>query len=232
MATTSLSRRKRCYLFNGEDLEIWAAKILLDIFHSEPKNSPLHGYTIDRKIVRNLIAAGQLPPDCGLYLGTRLGDKITYDHKEFMVGTITDPNRRQLLGLRFHIESVPFDFWMDNSGINFAEEIRSRLYRPPSIYRCDAVSNGARVAEASFVSFLRIIARPATPRSVMAARQISRIPVCLYFDETFVAQNEHAILSGRLQCRSEERGGDSVGERYRQSTGIYAISLGPASHLG
>jgi hypothetical protein len=133
LATASLSRRKQCYILNGEDLEMWAAKVLLGLLHSEPKNSALHGYTVDGDIVKTLIMTARLPPACGLYLSTGLGDKITYNHKELVVGTITDPNERRLLGLTFRIESIPFDFWMDNSRVNFAKEISNKLYRPSSI---------------------------------------------------------------------------------------------------
>ena len=133
LATSSLSRRKRFYLLNGEDLEMWAAKVLLGLLYSQPKSSALHGYTVDSDIMRTLIMARRLPPACGLYLGTALGDKVSYNHKELMVGTITEPNRRRLLGLTFRIESVPFDFWMDNSRVNFAAEIRNKLYRPSPI---------------------------------------------------------------------------------------------------
>jgi hypothetical protein len=133
LATASLSRRKRCYLLNGEDLEMWAAKVLLGLLHSQPKHSALHGYAVDDDIVKTLITRAKLPPGCGLYLRTGLGDKITYNHKELMVGTITDRNTKRLLGLTLHIESIPLDFWMDNFRVNFAEEIRNKLYRPSSI---------------------------------------------------------------------------------------------------
>ena len=131
--TSSLSRKKHFYLFNGEDLEMWAAKVLLDLFYSEPKASPLRDYSIDKDIVRTLFAAGRLPPDCGLYLGATLGDRITYNRKELMVGTITDPNHRRLLGLIFYIESVPFEFLIDNSGLSISAEIRATRYRLPHI---------------------------------------------------------------------------------------------------
>jgi hypothetical protein len=133
LATASLSRQKQCYLLNGEDLEMWAAKVLLGLLHSEPKNSALGGYTVDNEIVKTLIRTTRLPPACGLYLRAELGDQITYNHKELMVSTITSPNEKRLLGLTFHIESVPFDFWMDNTRVNFAKEIRNKLYRPSSI---------------------------------------------------------------------------------------------------
>jgi hypothetical protein len=112
---------------------MWGAKVLLGLLYSRTKNSPLQGYSVGSRIVRNLIVTGSLPAGCGLYLRTALGDSITYNHKELTVGTITDPNTKRLLGLTFHIESLPFDFWMDNSGVNFAEEIRGKLYRPSSV---------------------------------------------------------------------------------------------------
>jgi hypothetical protein len=52
LATASPSRRKQCYLLNGEDLEMWAAKVLLGLLHSQPKHSALHGYTADSDIVK------------------------------------------------------------------------------------------------------------------------------------------------------------------------------------
>jgi hypothetical protein len=133
LATTSLSRRKQYYLLSGEDLEMWGAKVLVGLLHSEPKSSALHGYTVDSDIVKNLIMSARLPPGCGLYLPAELGNKMSYNHKELGVGTITDPDEKRLLGLIFRIESVPLEFWMDIARVNFTEESRNKLYRPSSI---------------------------------------------------------------------------------------------------
>ena len=84
--------------------------MLLDLFHSQPKDTALRGYVVDEEIVRGLITTSSLRAGCGLYLGTELGAKI-HGNKELIVGTITHPHAKRLLGLTINLGSIPFDFF-------------------------------------------------------------------------------------------------------------------------
>jgi hypothetical protein len=68
LSRRSLSRKKECYLVSGDDLEIWATKALLGLFHSQPQDTALAGYTIDSSAIANTIQMARLPKGCGIYL--------------------------------------------------------------------------------------------------------------------------------------------------------------------
>src|SRR5260370_4294028 len=89
LAQKSLSRKKQFYLASGDDLEMWATKALLGLFHSQPKSAELAEYTIDRHVVENSMRAGRLPKACGIYLIARVGTRRVHNENEMTVGTIT-----------------------------------------------------------------------------------------------------------------------------------------------
>jgi hypothetical protein len=128
-----LSRRKRYYLVSGEDLEMWAAKALLCLFHSEPRDTALTGYTVDFAIVKNLMKTSRLPSGCGLYLNRQLGTRRVHRIKEIIIGTITNPVEKKLIGITIDIVGVLFDFFIESRGIDFQYEIKGKLYRPSNI---------------------------------------------------------------------------------------------------
>jgi hypothetical protein len=133
LSKKSLSRRKRYYLVSGEDLEMWAAKALLGLFHSQPRDTVLAGYTVDFTIVETLIKTSRLPSGCGLYLNRQLGTRRVHRMKEITIGTITNPVERTLIGITIDIVGVLFDFFLESRGINFQHETKGKLYRPSNI---------------------------------------------------------------------------------------------------
>jgi hypothetical protein len=129
LSQKSLSRKRKCYLVSGDDLEMWAAKALLGLFHSQPKDTELAEYTIDRSVVERSIRAARLPKACGIYLNARLGTRRVHHENEITVGTITLKEEIQLIGLAIDIGGVSFDFLMDPLGVNILQ-LSGKPYRP------------------------------------------------------------------------------------------------------
>jgi hypothetical protein len=129
LSQRSLSRKKKCYLVCGDDLEMWATKALLGLFHSQPKDTKLAEYTIDRSAVENSIRAARLPKSCGIYLNARLGTRRVHHENEITVGTITLKEEMRLIGLVIDIGGVSLDFLMDPLGVNVLQR-SGKLYRP------------------------------------------------------------------------------------------------------
>jgi hypothetical protein len=130
LSQRSLSRKKKCYLVSGDDLEMWATKALLGMFHSQPRDTVLSEYTIDHSIVENSIRSARLPRACGVYLNARLGTRRVHHENEITVGTITLKEEMRLIGLVIDIGGVSFDFLMDPLGVNSLREREAKLYRP------------------------------------------------------------------------------------------------------
>jgi hypothetical protein len=129
LSQRSLSRKKKCYLVSGDDLEMWATKALLGLFHSQPKDTALAEYGISQNVVENSILAARLPMACGIYLNTRLGTRWVHHENEITVGTITLKEKMRLIGLVIDIGGVSFDFLMDPLGVNISQR-SGKLYRP------------------------------------------------------------------------------------------------------
>jgi hypothetical protein len=89
LSQRSLSRKSKYYLVSGDDLEMWATKALLGMFHSQPKDTELAEYTINRTLVEDSIRTAQLPKACGIYLNAELGIPRVHHENEITVGTIT-----------------------------------------------------------------------------------------------------------------------------------------------
>jgi hypothetical protein len=73
LSAKPLSRRDKCYVVSGDDLEIWATKALLGMFHSQPQNTALADYTINQPVIEEIIRTARLPRMCGIYLNAQLG---------------------------------------------------------------------------------------------------------------------------------------------------------------
>jgi hypothetical protein len=99
---------------------MWATKALLGMFHSQPKNTELAEYTVDRAVVEESIRTARLPKECGIYLNGRLGTRRVHHENEITVSTITFTlkEERRLIGLAIDIGGVSFDFLMDPCGVN------------------------------------------------------------------------------------------------------------------
>jgi len=130
LAQKSLSRKKKFYVVSGDDLEMWATKALLGLFHSQPKNTELAEYTINRAVVEDSIRTARLPKSCGIYLNARLGTRRVHHENEITVGTITLKEESRLIGLVIDIGGVSFDFLMDSLGVNTLRQGETKLYRP------------------------------------------------------------------------------------------------------
>ena len=130
LAQKSLSRKKKFYVVGGDDLEMWATKALLGLFHSQPKNTELAEYTINPTVVEDAIRMARLPKSCGIYLNARLGAPRVHHENEITVGTITLKEERRLIGLVIDIGGVSFDFLMDPLGVNTLRQGETKLYRP------------------------------------------------------------------------------------------------------
>ena len=130
LAAKSLSRKTKFYLGSGNDLEMWATKALLGLFHSQPKKTELSEYTINRDIMEDVIRTARLPKMCGIYSNARLGASRVHHENEITVGTITLKEQMRLIGLVIDIGGVSFDFLMDPLGINTLGEMETKLYRP------------------------------------------------------------------------------------------------------
>jgi len=129
LSQRSLSRKKKFYLVSGDDLEMWATKALLGLFHSQPKDTTLAEYSIDRSVVEKLIRTARLPKGCGIYLNARLGTRRVHNENEITVGTITLKDEMRLIGLVIDIGSVSVDFLMDPFGVTSLQRSK-KLYRP------------------------------------------------------------------------------------------------------
>jgi hypothetical protein len=130
LAQKSLSRKKKFYVVSGDDLEMWATKALLGLFHSQPKNTELAEYIINPTVVEDAIRMARLPKSCGIYLNARLGTPRVHHENEITVGTITLKEERRLIGLVIDIGGVSFDFLMDPLGVNTLRQGETKLYRP------------------------------------------------------------------------------------------------------
>jgi hypothetical protein len=130
LAAKSLSRKTKFYLVSGDDLEMWATKALLGLFHSQPKKTELSKYAIDRNVMEDVIRTARLPKMCGIYLNARLGAPRIHHENEITVGTITLKEQIRLIGLAIGIGGVSFDFLIDPLGINTLGEMGTKLYRP------------------------------------------------------------------------------------------------------
>jgi hypothetical protein len=130
LTENSLSRKSKFYIASGDDLEMWATKALLGMFHSQPKNTELTKYTINRDVMQDAIRTARLPKMCGIYLNARLGAPRVHHENEITVGTITLKEELRLIGLVIDIGGVSFDFLMDPLGINTLGEMETKLYRP------------------------------------------------------------------------------------------------------
>jgi hypothetical protein len=130
LAHRSLSRKKQLYILSGEDLEMWAAKMLLGILHSQPKDSALSQYSVDNVIVQRLIATSILPTGCGLYLDAREGLQKRHTNKRIQIGPITINRQKRLIGLQIEMVGLSFYFFMDSLGVDFKFERENKMYRP------------------------------------------------------------------------------------------------------
>jgi hypothetical protein len=108
---------------------MWATKALLGLFDSQPKDTELSEYTIDRSVAENSIRAARLPIACGIYLNARLGTRRVHQENEITVSTITLKEEMRLMGLVIDIGGVSFDFLMDPLGVNILQQ-SGKLYRP------------------------------------------------------------------------------------------------------
>lgn len=109
---------------------MWATKALLGMFHSQPKDTELAEYTINRTVVEDLIRTARLPIACGIYLNGGLGTRRVHHENEITVGTITLKEERRLIGLVIDIGGVSFDFLMDPLGVNTLRQGEPERYRP------------------------------------------------------------------------------------------------------
>jgi hypothetical protein len=148
LADKSLSCKNKYYVVSGDDLEMWATKALLGIFHSQPQNTELAKYTINRNVVEDMIRSAQLPRMCGIYLNARLGTPRVHHENEITVGTITLKEEMRLIGLIIEMGGVSFDFLMDPLGINTLGEMETKLYRPAHL-----MFEGKRRAHVIFLSW-------------------------------------------------------------------------------
>jgi hypothetical protein len=130
LAEKSLSRKKEFYIVSGDDLEMWATKALLGLFHAQPKNTELTEYAINHTVVEHSIRMARLPKSCGIYLNAQLGTRRVHHENEITVGTITLKDERRLIGLVIDIGGVSFDFLMDPLGVNTLRQGETKLYRP------------------------------------------------------------------------------------------------------
>jgi hypothetical protein len=130
LSTKTLSRRDKCYVVSGDDLEIWATKALLGMFHSQPQNTVLADYAINQPIIEEIIRTAHLPRVCGIYLNARLGIPRPHHEHEITVGTITLKSEMRLIGLVIDMGGVSFDFLIDPLGINTLGDMDGKLYRP------------------------------------------------------------------------------------------------------
>jgi hypothetical protein len=130
LSKKSLSRRREYYLVSGDDIEMWATKALLGMFHSQPKNTELSQYNIDHAVIDKIITARQLHTMCGMYLNAKLGVPKLHYENEITVGTITINTDMRLIGLVISFGGVSFDFILDPIGINSLRDIDAKLYRP------------------------------------------------------------------------------------------------------
>jgi hypothetical protein len=130
LSKNTLSRKKKCYLVSGDDLEMWATKALLGMFHSQPQNTALAEYTINHDVMENEIRTARLPKMCGIYLNAQLGVRRIHHENEITVGTITLKEEMRLIGLVIDIGGVSFDFLIDPIGVNTLREQETKLYRP------------------------------------------------------------------------------------------------------
>jgi hypothetical protein len=148
LADNSLSHKNKFYLVSGDDLEMWAAKALLGMFHSQPQNTELSKYTINRNVIEDTIRSARLPRMCGIYLNARLGTPRVHHENEITVGTITLNGDMRLIGLIIDIGGVSFDFLMDPLGINTLGEMGTKFYRPAHL-----MFEGRRRAHVIFLSW-------------------------------------------------------------------------------